>query len=599
MRKLFTLIVLLNVLVVDAQVKIGNNPNTINANSLLEMESTNKGFLPPRVALTSLDAVAPLTGTVPAGMMVYSSGGTVADGFYFWDGTKWGTLAHTQMVAKSANTTLLKTETFVLASGDITLTLPAVNAADNGLTITVKHIGTHTDEVTIATSGGATNDGVALSRLHRWLSRTFVAYNGNWIRKDKEAKTNNVFDVNSTGSWTSLTQVLEFLDLHMSGPSVVRLSGETYDVEATKVIDLPHPLTIEGVSYGMSTISAATGLSGTPMFRCLSETYFKQLAFVGTGLSGYGSSAGEDAIQLEGSGEYYEIKDCSFEQFNKTIVAETNVELWLFETDISDAAVAGLEIAAGATTGVKITASECDFNACTNGINLKSGVNATTNIVNCTFYNANSGDIGINYVPANFTNFTAMFITNNAWNNVGSFFSGFDFSRTDGRDAKAFIQHNAGDGDKNPNCHINVLNSALTTALATTGIWYKADWNYLVTNYTTTKWTITNASGAGNVNRITYQPTHRRGGWFIISGNLSVDNGNRTISLGVVKNGNSAVRYGETTIRTQAPNTAALFSTVVYISDIAATDYFEIWCSTLNGGDVVTFHDVQWLAETK
>ena len=155
MRKLLTLIILLNVAFVQAQVKIGDNPNTINANSLLEMESTNKGFLPPRVALSSLTSVSPLSGTVPAGMMVYSSGGSVADGFYFWDGTKWATLAHTQMVTKSADATLLKTETFVLASGDITLTLPTVTSADNGLTITVKHIGMHTDQVVVATTGGA------------------------------------------------------------------------------------------------------------------------------------------------------------------------------------------------------------------------------------------------------------------------------------------------------------------------------------------------------------------------------------------------------------------------------------------------------------
>ena len=596
MRKLLTLIILLNVAFVQAQVKIGDNPNTINANSLLEMESTNKGFLPPRVALSSLTSVSPLSGTVPAGMMVYSSGGSVADGFYFWDGTKWATLAHTQMVTKSADATLLKTETFVLASGDITLTLPTVTSADNGLTITVKHIGTHTDQVVVATTGGATQDGVTTSNLYRWISRSFVAYNGNWIQKNRESKTNNLFEVNSRGSWTTITEILEFLDLHMSGPSVVRLSGETYDIDATQVIDLNYPLTIEGMSYGTTTIASAPGLAGSPMFRCLSETYFKHLAFDGSALS---SSAGEDAIQLEGADEYYEIKDCSFDEFNKAIVAETNIELWLFETDMTNTAAAGLEIAAGVTSGVKVTASECDFNACAKGINLASGVSATTNIVNCTFYNANSGDIGINYIPANFTNFNALFITNNAWNNVGAFFDGFDFSRTDGRDAKAFIQHNAGDGDKNPNCHINVLNSAATTTLGTTGTWYKAEWNHAVTTYTTTKWTISNASGAGNVNRITYQPTHRRGGWFIISGNLTVNNANRTISLGVVKNANAAVRFGETTIRTQAQNTSALFSTVVYIADIAATDYFEIWCSTSHGGDVVTFQDVQWLAETK
>jgi hypothetical protein len=439
MRKLFTIAVLLLAVFAKGQVKIGNNPNTINANSLLELESTNKGFLPPRVALGSLDAVAPLTGTVPAGMMVYSSGGAVADGFYFWDGAKWATLGHTQMVAKSANATLLKTETFVLASGTITLTLPVVTAADNGLTITVKHIGTHTEQVTIATSGSATNDGVALSKLYRWLSRTFVAYNGNWIRKDKEAKTNNVFEVSSTGSWTSIKEAIEFLALHMPGPSVVRLSGEVFTLNATQIINLPYPLTIEGVSYGATTITPASGIGNTPLFRCLTETYFKYLAFDATALSGFGDNAGQDAIQLEGASIYHEIKDCSFEHFNKTIVLENNVELWLFETDITDAIDAGVEIACGSANGAELTVSECDFTDSEIGINMASGDDAIVNIVNCTFYNA-AGQTGINYDPANFTAFNAMFITNNAWNNAGTFINGFDFSRADGRDANALFK---------------------------------------------------------------------------------------------------------------------------------------------------------------
>ena len=72
-----------------AQVKIGDNPNTINSNSMLEIESTNKGFLPPRMALTSLTSASPLSGTVTAGMLVYSSAGSVTDGYYYWSGTKW------------------------------------------------------------------------------------------------------------------------------------------------------------------------------------------------------------------------------------------------------------------------------------------------------------------------------------------------------------------------------------------------------------------------------------------------------------------------------------------------------------------------------
>lgn len=72
-----------------AQVKIGDNPNTINANSILELETNNKGFLPPRVALSSVNSASPLVAPVPTGMIVYSSGGSVANGAYQWNGIKW------------------------------------------------------------------------------------------------------------------------------------------------------------------------------------------------------------------------------------------------------------------------------------------------------------------------------------------------------------------------------------------------------------------------------------------------------------------------------------------------------------------------------
>jgi hypothetical protein len=74
---------------VFTQVKIGDNPTVIDANSLVEMESATKGFLGPRVPLSSITSVAPLTGTVPEGMLVYSIGGTLQNGFYYWNGIRW------------------------------------------------------------------------------------------------------------------------------------------------------------------------------------------------------------------------------------------------------------------------------------------------------------------------------------------------------------------------------------------------------------------------------------------------------------------------------------------------------------------------------
>jgi hypothetical protein len=587
---LLACLLLLVSLSLKAQVKIGDNPNTINTNSLLELESTNKGFLPPRVALNSTASVAPLTGTVPAGMLVYSTGGTLPDGYYYWNGTAWRLIATSDLnaVAKTSSTTLTKNETFVLASNDITLTLPIITSSDNGLAITVKNIGTYTDLIVVKGGGTSTIDGKDNSNLTRWYGKTYIAYEGNWIKKEKEEGADNLLDVSPVGSWTTIQEAIEFLDTHMAGPSVIRLSGGSFPINATQVIDLDYPVTIQGLSFGKATIEAASGLSG-PMFSCLSEAYFKMLAFDATTLGGYSSTAGNDAIHLDTPEEYYEIKDCNFIGFNKSIVLKSNVALWLFETDINDAVSAGVEIAAGVTSGVSFKASETDFINCAKGISLLSGADAIVSILNCGFYNE-AGQTGVNYTPATFTTFASMFITNNSWNNVGTFFNGFDYSRADGRDANTFIQNNAGDGDKNPTCRINVNNNSSTTTITTAGTWYKAAWTN--TSETKVKWTIAD-------NKITYQPTNKRDGYAIITGNISVNSNNRTISIAIVKNGNTGVRIGESDLRLATAGQPFQFSTVIYLTDIEKDQFFELYCTSANSGDEVTFRDVQWFTDTK
>jgi len=88
---------------VQAQVKIGANPNTIQAGALLELESggTNlKGLLHSRVSLLST-TIWGLNGTSVNGMMVYNTNAAIAQGstayptikggkgIYYWDGNGW------------------------------------------------------------------------------------------------------------------------------------------------------------------------------------------------------------------------------------------------------------------------------------------------------------------------------------------------------------------------------------------------------------------------------------------------------------------------------------------------------------------------------
>ncbi|MEN9549003.1 MAG: hypothetical protein RIR12_1594 [Bacteroidota bacterium] len=77
-----------------AQVKVGNNPTTIQADAVLDIESTNKGVLLPRMALTATTNPSPLAAHV-AGMVIYNTAtagaadSAVVPGIYYNNGTKW------------------------------------------------------------------------------------------------------------------------------------------------------------------------------------------------------------------------------------------------------------------------------------------------------------------------------------------------------------------------------------------------------------------------------------------------------------------------------------------------------------------------------
>lgn len=90
MKNLIKLISILVSFSAIGQIKIGDNPNTINSNSILELESTNKGLLLPRVALTATTASSPLSSHTE-GMSIYNTAttGDVTPGYYYNDGTQW------------------------------------------------------------------------------------------------------------------------------------------------------------------------------------------------------------------------------------------------------------------------------------------------------------------------------------------------------------------------------------------------------------------------------------------------------------------------------------------------------------------------------
>ena len=92
----FLLALLLLQFTVNAQMKIGDNPTSINGASLLELETTNKGFVFPRVSITSISTPAPLPAGLLTGTVVYNTNAAVTGGsgvgLYLWNGSSWNVI---------------------------------------------------------------------------------------------------------------------------------------------------------------------------------------------------------------------------------------------------------------------------------------------------------------------------------------------------------------------------------------------------------------------------------------------------------------------------------------------------------------------------
>jgi len=114
----------------NAQTGIGTT--TPNASAKLDVYSTDKGFLPPRVTLTSASIAAPITSPAE-GLLVYNLGSVgLQAGYYYWNGASWATIA-TASSAGNGVTAMdmvkLYSKAYSTAVGDI--------AESNGYSFTV------------------------------------------------------------------------------------------------------------------------------------------------------------------------------------------------------------------------------------------------------------------------------------------------------------------------------------------------------------------------------------------------------------------------------------------------------------------------------
>jgi hypothetical protein len=141
--------------------QVGIGTTSPDASAALEISSTNKGFLPPRIGLTSTSDVTTITSPA-TGLLIYNTTvagvfpNNVLKGYYFFNGAKWMPLGYTgyaTVIEKTSNYTLTESDTraviVVNSSSAVTITVP--NTLSTGYFCQIIQKGT--GQVTVVGSG--------------------------------------------------------------------------------------------------------------------------------------------------------------------------------------------------------------------------------------------------------------------------------------------------------------------------------------------------------------------------------------------------------------------------------------------------------------
>ena len=131
MKKIVFIILSIGVFA-NASAQSGFGTTTPDPSAKLDVSSTNKGFLPPRVTLTSTTDIITIPNPATA-LLVYNTGNNVnlSAGYYYWNGTAWTKIGNSGSILASNTVTISATGA---APTTGTRTIDKTVAVDNGAT---------------------------------------------------------------------------------------------------------------------------------------------------------------------------------------------------------------------------------------------------------------------------------------------------------------------------------------------------------------------------------------------------------------------------------------------------------------------------------
>jgi hypothetical protein len=195
-----------------AQLKLGDNATTLNSASILELESTNKGLVFPRLSLSATNASTPLPVSLLSGTVVYNTNASIVGGsgvgLYVWTGSAWSYLT----ALNTSGTTDYLTRWVTASSLGIGL------IRDNNTSVGINTAPVSTEMLTL--SGGASLNGLNVTST-RTTSGSY-AIRGN-ITNNQNAYLGYVGTVTVAGT-TATNPPAYFTTANNSSPGMVATS---------------------------------------------------------------------------------------------------------------------------------------------------------------------------------------------------------------------------------------------------------------------------------------------------------------------------------------------------------------------------------------
>ena len=243
MLKRFLFLVILSFMLIPVFAQTGIGTTTPHASAKLDVTSTDKGFLPPRVILTSATDASTIASPAE-GLMVYNVGSVgLQAGYYYWNGSNWATIATATSAgngAASMDMVKLYSKAYSAATADSTI----ANATGYKFTVPVSGrylfdfscTGYSNATITYKVRQGTTDIGTDAQTSYN--NTVHVEYNGKIEVNLQSGVTYNVY-VNSTGN---------------------RDLGD-YDRVYYKLVAGNLPVTGQSVDYIQASLSANQALS--------------------------------------------------------------------------------------------------------------------------------------------------------------------------------------------------------------------------------------------------------------------------------------------------------------------------------------------------